>query len=161
MDKVKCTVARRTKRTRRVGLFTRERWEHWSVVCRYLDAQPQRCIAVPFPDDPPISYRLLSNMAQFILVRHRNSDCRWQVSPRWRTILDRLAQGLPSREQPAATPETLEGTPFKVDFGVDTLYVNVLITLKEDEDDEDLSLPFSLLMPLRRSKSAPRGNTIP
>ena len=45
--------------------------EHWAEVCRYLDGKPNRAIAAPFPDDPPMSYPLLSNMARFKLVRQR------------------------------------------------------------------------------------------
>ncbi|MBA3823618.1 MAG: hypothetical protein H0X24_06890 [Ktedonobacterales bacterium] len=140
MDKPKRTTVRRTKKTQQIGPFTRQRWEHWSEVCRYLDAQPERCITAPFPDDPPMSYRLLRNMAECRLVRHRNSDCRWQLSPRWPGILDRLAQGLPPTERPPVAPETEEGTPFVVDFGIDTMYVNVLT---EGED-----LPLLLLQAL-------------
>ncbi|MBA2678633.1 MAG: hypothetical protein H0U76_09620 [Ktedonobacteraceae bacterium] len=134
MDKTTQSTARRTKKTRRIGPFTRERWVHWSEVARYMDAQPERCITAPFPDDPPISYRLLSNMAQFSLVRHRNSDCRWQLSPRWQSILARLAQGLPAEERDKTQAAVIEGTPFVVDFGVDTLYVNILA--------EEAPLPF-------------------
>ena len=56
----------------------RQQLHHWETVCRFLDAQPFRAVAYPYPRDPPISTRLLKRMARFQLVRHRD-DCRWQL----------------------------------------------------------------------------------
>jgi hypothetical protein len=104
----------------------RQYLQHWAEVCRYLDAQPRRCIRAPFPDDPPMSYPLLRNMARFKLVRHRNSDCTWQLNQRWQAILNRLAQGITDQEVRQKPAPQQEAAPFVVDYGVDTMYVNVL-----------------------------------
>ena len=105
---------------------SRRHLRHWERVCRYLDAQPYRAVALPLPADPPMSVRLFKRMVVFRLVRHRD-DCRWQLSPRWRAILQRLWDRLPP-DEPANVPgelESSEDTPFVVDTGVDTLYVNL------------------------------------
>jgi hypothetical protein len=102
---------------------------HWEEVCRYLDSQPYRSIAYPFPSEPPISARLLKRMARFGLVRHRDTDCRWRLSPRWQAILVRLWQGAIDEavEQEEAEPPAEEpDQPFVVDCGVDTLYAHLL-----------------------------------
>jgi hypothetical protein len=102
---------------------------HWEAVCRYLDSQPYRSVAYPFPTDPPISARLLKRMARFGLVRHRDTDCRWRLSPRWQAILVRLWQGAIGEEvaQEEAGPPTADpDQPFVVDCGVDTLYAHLL-----------------------------------
>src|SRR5260221_14467410 len=95
---------------------------HWERGCRYLDAQPYGAVALPFPADPPMSVRLFKRMAVSRLVRHRD-DCRWQLSPRWRAILQRLWDRLPLDEpgNELAGPERAEGIPFIADTGVDTL----------------------------------------
>jgi hypothetical protein len=49
---------------------------HWEEVCRYLDSQPYRSVAYPFPSEPSVSARLLERMARFGLVRLRDTDCR-------------------------------------------------------------------------------------
>jgi hypothetical protein len=38
---------------------------HWEMVCRYIDSQPYRSIAHPFPIVPRITPRLLKCMATF------------------------------------------------------------------------------------------------
>ncbi len=122
--------ARRAKRQAHeqgaIKQLTWQQWLYWSETARYMDGQPERCIRAPFPDDPPISYRLLQNMARLRLVRHRNSDCRWQLSPRWETILNNIATGITAHEEHAQTVYKGQELPFVVDYGVDTLYVNVL-----------------------------------
>ncbi|HEV2461803.1 MAG TPA: hypothetical protein VGS80_25890 [Ktedonobacterales bacterium] len=110
----------------RAGPPTRRHLRHWERVCCYLDAQPYRAVSLPLPGDPPMSVRLFKRMALFRLVHHRD-DCRWQLSPRWRAILQQLWEGLPP-DDPAnapAGPESSASTPFIVDTGVDTLYVNL------------------------------------
>jgi hypothetical protein len=105
---------------------SRRHLRHWERVCRYLDAQPYRAVSLPLPADPPMSVRLFKRMAVFRLVRHRN-DCRWQLSPRWRAIVQRLWNRLPP-DEPAnepARPDRSECAHFIADTGVDTLYVNL------------------------------------
>ncbi len=105
---------------------SRRHLRHWERVCRYLDAQPFSAVALPLPADPPMSVRLFKRMAVFRLVRHRD-DCRWQLSPRWRGVLQRLWDRLPPDEpgnEPAG-PESSGDTPFIADTGVDSLYVNL------------------------------------
>ena len=118
--------------------------EHWAEVCRYIDAQTMRTVWSPFPDDPPISFPLLRNMSHFKLVRHRNSDCTWQVSLRWESILRNLAKGIVEQEQPTIKRPLSDAPPFLVDYGVDTMYVNALA-------DE---LPLHLLTALTDLKDA-------
>jgi hypothetical protein len=105
---------------------SRRHLRHWERVCRYLDAQPYRAVSLPLPADPPMSVRLFKRMAVSRLIRHRD-DCRWQLSPRWRAILQRLWDRLPP-DEPATertdSPST-DQVPFIVDTGVDTLYVNL------------------------------------
>ncbi len=73
---------------------SRRHLRHWETVCRFLEAQPYRAVSLPFPTDPPMSVRLFKRMAAFRLVRHRD-DCRWQLSPHWRAILQRLWDRVP------------------------------------------------------------------
>jgi hypothetical protein len=115
---------RRVKREKLFSL-TQRHLNHWMEVCRYLDGQPYRRIRAPFPDDPPMSYPLLRNMSQFNLVRHRNSDCTWQLNQRWQYILQNLMKGIAAQTR-QEKPQEMTGTPFVVDYGVDTMYVNVL-----------------------------------
>jgi hypothetical protein len=104
---------------------------HWERVCCFLDAQSYRSVRFPYPSDPPITTRLLKRMATHRLVRHRD-DCRWQLAPRWSAILRTLWAG--SEEEGAAQSETSQqdaegaanGPPFVTDWGVDTLYANLL-----------------------------------
>jgi hypothetical protein len=108
----------------------REYLRKWAAVCRFIDAEPYRSIWFPFqsqvPDRPapPISARLLERMAHFGLVAHRTSDCAWRLSANWRKILDRLAQGLDDEDEP--DKPNLLTDPFVADYGVDTMYVNIL-----------------------------------
>jgi hypothetical protein len=105
---------------------TRRHLRHWERVCCCLDAQPYRAVSLPLSADPPISVRQFKRMAVFRLLRHRD-DCRWQLSPRWRAILQRLWDRLPPGEptsEGAASPHA-DQVPFIVDTGVDTLYVNL------------------------------------
>jgi hypothetical protein len=76
---------------------SRRHLRHWEQGCRYLDAQPYRAVSLPLPADPPMSVRLFKRMAVFRLMRHRD-DCRWQLSPRWRVILQRLWDRVPPDE---------------------------------------------------------------
>ncbi len=115
--------------SRRAAPPSRRHLRHWERVCRYLDAQPYRAVALPLPADPPMSVHLFKRMAAFRLVRHRD-DCRWQLSPRWRGVLQRLWDRLPPDEpgnEPAG-PESSRDTPFIADTGVDTLYVNLKVS---------------------------------
>lgn len=110
----------------RAALPTRRHLRHWEAVCRALDAQPYRAVSYPFPVDPPMSTRLFKRMALYKLVRHRE-DCRWQLSPKWQTILRHLWSATPPDDPPA--PEQTHETspvPFIAATGVDTLYVNLL-----------------------------------
>jgi hypothetical protein len=98
-------------------------------VCRYLDSQPYRAVAYPFPTSPSLSARLLKRMASFGLVRHRDTDCRWRLSPRWQSILSRLWQGeldaeVAKEEAGPGAEDPLQ--PFVADCGVDTLYAHLL-----------------------------------
>ena len=105
---------------------TRRQLRHWEAVCRYLDAQPYRAVAYPFSSDgPAISVRLLKRIAHFRLVRHRD-DCRWQLSPRWRAVLQRLWEEVADEDDAVPDSEPNLATPFVVDAGVDTLYANLL-----------------------------------
>ena len=103
------------------------RLRHWEQVCRYLDAQPSRAVAYPFPSDPTMSARLFRRMARFRLVRHRD-DCRWQLSPRWQAILLRLWEGAvdisPSTDLTEETDPD-DPQPFVAAANVDTAYVNL------------------------------------
>jgi hypothetical protein len=116
---------------------SRRHLQHWERVCWFLDAQPYRAVSLPLPADPPMSVCLFKRMAVFRLMRHRD-DCRWQLSPRWRAILQRLRDRLPPEEQESKgailTPP--DHVPFIVDTGVDTLY----ITLKAND-----GLPAALI----------------
>ena len=48
-------------------------------------------------------------MSRFKLVRHRNSDCTWQVAQNWQAILERLAQGIAEWEQTKKQPKPQPG----------------------------------------------------
>lgn len=140
----------------------RQQLRHWETVCRFLDAQPFRAVAYPYPHDPPISTRLLKRMARFQLVRHRD-DCRWQLSRRWHAILTRLWNGLPDEENtPAQVEADVMTQPFIAGRGVDTLYANLLSpdglpsrliaacdALKAKAQDEDMTVetPWSARTP--------------
>jgi hypothetical protein len=91
---------------------------HWEDVCRYLDAQPYRAVSLPLPADPSLSVHLFKRMAAFPIMRYRD-DCRWQLSPRWRAILqqlwDRLPPDAPARE--GTDSIVFEYVPFIVDTG--------------------------------------------
>jgi len=105
----------------------KRRLRHWEHVCRFLDAQPYRAVAYPFPDEPPMSARLFRRMARFRLVRHRD-DCRWQLSPRWQAILLRLWEGVVEGEVSTELTEEVdlnEPQPFVAAANVDTAYVNL------------------------------------
>lgn len=105
---------------------SRRHLNHWEAVCRYLDAQPYRAVTYPFPSEPPMSARLFKRMARYGLVRHRD-DCRWRLSLRWRAILHRLYAGLPPSDVSSSSASTRPAdSPFVTDFGVDTLYANLL-----------------------------------
>jgi hypothetical protein len=113
----------------RAGPPTYRQLCHWEEVCRYLDSQPYRSIAYPFPTAPPVSARLLKRMARFGLVRHRDTDCRWRLCPRWQSILYRLWHGALDAEvaKEEAEPVAAEpDQPFVADCGVDTLYAHLL-----------------------------------
>jgi hypothetical protein len=125
--------------------------EHWAEVCRYLDGKPNRAVAAPFPDDPPMSYPLLRNMARFKLVRHRNSDCTWQVHREWEVMLERLRQGILDWENAKKKPKTQQGKPFVVDWNIDTMYVNVLAE----------EVPFDLLRLCQQLKDQAQGDYLP
>ena len=73
-----------------------------------------------------MSVRLFKRMAVFRLIRHRD-DCRWQLSPRWRAILQRLWDRLPPDEQATegADSSPTDQVSFIVDTGMDTLYVSL------------------------------------
>jgi hypothetical protein len=118
-------LQRSREKAKKRGLPQLQYLNHWMEVCRYLDGQPYRSVRAPFPDDPPMSYPLLRNMARFNLVRHRNSDCLWQLNKRWQYILHNLMNGI-KEQQRQEKPEEMTGSPFVVDYGVDTMYVNVL-----------------------------------
>jgi hypothetical protein len=136
---------------------------HWEEVCLYLDSQPYRSVSYPFPSDPPITARLLKRMAAYKLVRHRDTDCRWQLSPRWQSILSRLWTGALADEvaNEAAGPLPLDPVaPFVADSGVDTLYVNLLsadglparlitdcdaLKAQAQEEDASIETPWSVL----------------
>ena len=126
MEQKKARQATRRKQRRAVlEPPNRRQLQHWERVCRYIDAQPFRSVMVPFPDDPPITARLLKRMAGYHLVHHRE-DCRWRLSLQWRDILRRLWQGTPE-EPPEEEPLTeTQDAPFVADAGPDTMYVNVL-----------------------------------
>ena len=102
----------------------------WFPVCVFIDAEPLRSLWFPFHSvvphrtAPPISARLLERMARFGLIQHRATDCAWRLSPRWKTIFRQLLSRAPDEALP--TPPKLPTDPFLVDFGVDTMYVNVL-----------------------------------
>lgn len=103
----------------------RQQLQHWDRVCCYMEAQPFRAIAFPFPADPPISAKLLKRMEQYKLVRHCD-DCTWRVSRRWMQILKRLAKGI--KDEPrerSSDSDDVDLMPFVVDTGVDTLYVSL------------------------------------
>lgn len=112
---------------------------HWERVCRYLDSQPYRAVAHPFPDEPPMTVKLFTRMKQHKLVRHFDSDCTYRLSAKWRDILHRLWQQLPEEEPP---PETfpLLGDPFIADTNVDTFYVTLLAPVIDEEDEEHFYL---------------------
>lgn len=108
---------------------TRRHLRHWEQVCCFLDSQPRRAVAHPFPMGPTLpllSTRLLKRMAAFKLVSHYD-DCTWRLNRRWRARLARLAEGLPPDEPRERRKRDAEGEadPFIADVGVDTLYVSL------------------------------------
>jgi hypothetical protein len=103
----------------------RKHLRHWDKVCRYIETQPYRSVAFPFPKDAPMmSVRLLKRMARFGLIRHRD-DCTWRLAKNWWFILQRLWDSTPN-DPPPALPDADHPLPFVVDAGIDTLYVNLL-----------------------------------
>jgi hypothetical protein len=154
---------------------SRQQLRHWEAVCRYLDAQPYRAVAYPYPSDPPMSTRLFKRMARTGLMRHRD-DCRWQLALRWQAILRRLMNGEMSDLHDHILLDGEDGAaqPFVVDCGVDTLYANLrsanglpatlvaacdALKAKAQEDDATVETPWSILgAPLSIYKSGKGTN---
>ncbi|MBA3825467.1 MAG: hypothetical protein H0X24_16405, partial [Ktedonobacterales bacterium] len=115
---------------------SRKHLRHWQRVCLYLDSQPFRSVRFPFPDDPPMSSRLLRRMQTFKLVRHCHTDCTYRLAVRWRSLFQRLWDGADDEETVVDAVPNLIGDPFIVDANVDTMYVSLLAP--ESEGDETL-----------------------
>lgn len=119
---------------------------HWERVCQFLDSQPYRAVAHPFPTEPPMSVKLFDRMYQYKLVKHFKRDCTYRLSAKWREILHRLWKQLPEEDSPQKSLPLL-GDPFVVDTNVDTFYVTLLTPIADEDDEESrrfLRLPVAL-----------------
>jgi hypothetical protein len=71
------------------GLPTYAELQVWEAICRWLDGQAQCRARLPMsaiPEVGDVSSETLLAMRKARIVRPR-SDCRWSLSPRWKSIL--------------------------------------------------------------------------